>query len=627
MPEDLGMGLVFDRQALVAPFDGGTHVLTYRSEFSLRGRSVHLLLDRLVPLLDGTRTVETLTAGLDPERASMVVTLLDELIGRGVVRDGAPAPPEAGGTEATGPAEELLPLVESATDDPVAAVRQYLGRKAVVVGRGKFADAVAAAVDRAGLSDVVRTDALCQAPDAAIVFAVTDDPDEAAAEFRDGVPADVLVAQAVVTARTAWLVHATGRAGWTSVWRRLRAWGHRPARACRIDAQATAVLSAQLTRGAFLHAVRPVAQDQATVTSVDLGSFETRGHTYLWHPFDGPAGGRPGVAGQVDPKSFSRAAIGALGEDVGVMTKPSEDDFPQVPLRICRVRVCDPVGLAGAPADVMACATDFTTARHRAALKGFAVYSSRMVDPRRLSTADGRAMPTGGDFDAAVADLATGRISGFVRGFDLGDQERIVPVDARDVFPVLRGAEGSRCPGVAAGYDWTSAVDEGLLSCCREIVLDEAADGQPGRFEDLAGSGLPATADRTVALVRAIVQADVRMLGVRNALALPTVACLVDSSICLESGYTFADALDRALERALMQVQVSGPAVRDIELDPGSVPPSGRDPIAAIPYSGRGRLVAALARSGRRAIAVPLDHDRHVGRIMPYAVRVVVVDD
>lgn len=621
------MGLVFDRQALVAPFDGGAHVLTYRSEFSLRGRSVHLLLERIVPLLDGTRTVETLTAGLDPERASMVMTLLDELIRRGVVRDGEAAPPEAGGTEAVGPAGELLPLAESATDDPVGAVRRYLGRKAVVVGRGGLADAVAAAVDRAGLSDIVRTDALCRAPGAAIVFAATDDPDEAVAGFRDGVPADVLVAQAVVTAGTAWLVYETGRAGWTSVWRRLRAWSHRPALAGGINTQAAAVLAAQLTRGAFLHAVQPVAQEQATVTSMDLGSLETRVHTYLWHPFDEPAGERPGAAGPVDPESFSRAAISALGEDVGVMTKPSEDDFPQVPLRICRMRVSDPVGLAGSPADVVAYAADFTTARHRAALKGFAVYSSRMVDPRRLSTADGQAMPTDGGLDAAVANLAAGRISGFVPGFDLGDEERIVPVDARDVFPVLRGDNGLRCPGVAAGYDWTDAVDEGLLSCCRKIVLDAAADGRPGRVEDLAGSGLPASADRTVALIRTIVQADVRVLGVRNTLALPTVACLVDRSICLESGYTFANALGRALERALMQVQVSSPAVRDIELDPGAVPPSGRNPIAPTPDSGRGRLVAALARSRRRAIAVPLDHDRYVGLIMPNAVRVVVVND
>jgi SagB-type dehydrogenase family enzyme len=96
----------FIRELAVVPFEEGVLFVGGERPQVLRGRSARGIMERLVPLLDGTRTLAELAVAsseLTAEQARDVVSLLHS---RGLLEDGAPAP----------------------CDGIVAEVGQYLGR-------------------------------------------------------------------------------------------------------------------------------------------------------------------------------------------------------------------------------------------------------------------------------------------------------------------------------------------------------------------------------------------------------------------------------------------------------------------------------------------------------------------
>src|ERR1043165_5830313 len=73
--------------AYLAESEDGAYLLTHRGPVQFTGRTVHQFIERLAPSLDGSRTLDELTAGLAPERADAVRKLVGMLLDRDVVRD------------------------------------------------------------------------------------------------------------------------------------------------------------------------------------------------------------------------------------------------------------------------------------------------------------------------------------------------------------------------------------------------------------------------------------------------------------------------------------------------------------------------------------------------------------
>ncbi|MFC4585740.1 YcaO-like family protein [Sphaerisporangium corydalis] len=151
------MGLLLRPDAYYAETSDGAYILTHHGASAFTGRSVHSLIDRLAPFLDGRHTLAELTADLPAERADLVRKLVTTLIERDVVRD--TAPDVASGA---GPLRPEAGFVGYFRDFPDAVFRQYEDKVTLVVGAGRLCRAVAVAAVRSGLGQVrVVTTAEC----------------------------------------------------------------------------------------------------------------------------------------------------------------------------------------------------------------------------------------------------------------------------------------------------------------------------------------------------------------------------------------------------------------------------------------------------------------------------------
>lgn len=631
------MGLLLRPDAYYARTPGGAHVLTPDGECGFTGRTVYELIDRLAPLLDGSRSLDDLTAGLSAERQEMVRSLITALADHSIVGEAGPG------------------------SGPGAALARYQETVTVVTGTGRLSEAVVAAAVRSGLRNVHAVAGLGSAlPDGTgLVLHAADVPvpEQARRLGRLCGAAGVAFAQAAVAGDRAWFTAPAdggGGAGWASGARRLAAL--RPG--ATDSPAALGGLEARVVASQFVQAA--IGPGGSGITSVSLTDLSSQAHALVPHPFELPApGGEADLAARVavlrngarfDDERFSRHAFRCADDHVGVFTPPGERDFSQIPLHVCEARVSDPAGLLGAGSvpRVTGAALDFATARYRAALAAFATYGSLMVDPRRVRTGTAAGQPAGpcSDPDQALAALRAGGLAGFVAGYGLADGATAL-VDVARVFPALRTpAVPYVAPaGTAAGYDWDEAVVAGLLSQCLRITADEAAAAAaPFPRLDLPGAVLGERGDRYRALLEGLPE-PVTVYDITGPLGVPAVVCYLGTvPVSSASGLSAADAVTDALQRLVLWQQsreagqpgYAPPPVRGLPArlrghitvalrggrggDAGAG--AGEDAGAAV-----GALAGALLARGHRAVAVPLDHDPGVSALMPYIVRVVIAGE
>lgn len=612
------MGLLLRPDAYLAESSEGAYLLTHEGPVVFTGRSVHQLIERLAPYLDGRHTLAELTADLADDRADAVRKLVGMLVDRGVVREVDRAEPA--------PARPEARYLGYFHDAPARRFEQYQDTATVVLGDGPVAEAVARAAARSGLrdvraslagADVVLGDGPAAAPRSGLrdvrSSAGTDSADlvlHVSTEFEDAERLEQLhpgwLAQVVLRGAHAWLgVTAPGARLWGSVRRRSDARPAEPGGSTPGGAAVT-VLANRLVHAAF-RVLTGLDEPWGTrIVRIDLSTLEEEAHRVVPHPLAGPAAeptriepGRPSL----DQETFSRQAIACADDRIGLFGEPTERDLAQIPLRVCEVTVSDPAGLLGpgAPTPVVTGAgLDFPTARYRAALRAFACYGSLMVDRRRLR-------------------------DGSVTGYDLVSLEP-VPVAATLAFPALDGATVPPV-GAAAGYSWPQAIEAGLAEHCRQLTIAELST--PRARIDLPGAELDAAGERYRDMLAAIGQ-PVTVHDITGATGVPTFLSYLDGwPAGCASRLAAADALTDTLEQTVLHYQARKEGQADY------VPPSAPElpgrlavPVAPLPASvDLATAVAALRAHGHRPVAVPLDHDPEATRIMPYTVQVVLLDD
>jgi hypothetical protein len=587
--------------AYLAESEDGAYLLTHRGPVQFTGRSVHRFIEQLAPYLDGSQTLDELTAGLATERAEAVRKLVGMLLDRDVVRDMDRVSPAT-------PARPEVAYLGYFDDDPVRAFERYQSMRALVLGEGPVASAVAQAAARSGLRDVVMSSTM----DGSGVDLVL----QVSAEFGQ---AEWLEqrhrgwhAQVVLRGGQAWLGITGPDAAelWGSARRRLEARHRVETDGREIGTAAITAVAARLVHGVFRAITRLDEPRPDRLTRIDLSTLDDQAHTVVPHPLARPVTpARPDTpAAELDPETFSRQAAVCTDDVIGPLGEPSERDLAQIPLRVCEITVSDPVGLLGAdaPAPVITGAgLDFATARYRAALRAFACYTSLMVDRRRVR-------------------------EGRVTGYALESMDP-VPVPVWLAFPVLDGAAVPYVPpaGVAAGYSRFEAIETGLVGqCLRLTVADLSTKEQPVRPIDLAAVSLGAPGDRYRAMLAAIGH-PVTVYDITGSLGVPTFLCYLNGQpAACASRLDGLAALTDTLEQTVLHYQATenGQAEYAPPQAPALVTRAG--PVTALPASvDLPTAVQALTRLGHRPVAVPLDHDQELNTIVPHTFRVVLLND
>ena len=582
----------------------GLTFLTHHGPVSFEGTSIAAWLDRLEPFLDGRFGLEDLAARLDDRHRPMLERVVGALIEAGVVRELEDEPSVGGGT----PEERYLGYFRESAD---AALRDYRRRTVLVVGEGPLAGAVALACERSGAASVVSADAEPPDGDAGdIVLLVSDGLDlPLVRRVRERCAGSLIGYAAHLGDRAVLGPVASTVADGASGRRRLAALRPGPTDAPAPPAEHLTVVANQLVQRVFRAATGADDAERDRLTSIRYADLETAHHAFLTHPLERPPGGGAASPGErLTEEELSRRTAPLVDDHAGVFAEISQRGYAQFPVHVSEAVVADPMALAGGPVRVVGAGPDFAAARYDAALRGYAVYGSLAVDPRRLSGET-------------------------VRGVRLLDgTSRDVP--ARQAFPVLDGAIRTwRVLGAAAGYSWEHAVERALLDHCRALAvaaLHSVCEPLPSlALDDME---LDPLGDRYRALLHATGD-PVTVLDLGGLLGVPGV--LVRSGphgtvgVCAV-GTSVGAALRDALERSLLGYQSrrhAEPAYAPPTLDP--LPPHLSGPFRRRPDDAPltlDRLAAAVAATGRDPVVVPLDHDPEVTRRMPNLLQVVLAD-
>lgn len=628
------MGLLLRPDAYYAESPDGMYVLTHHGPLSFTGRTAFHLLHRLAPLLDGSHDLDRLTADLDPDRHAAVAKLVTSLVDRGVIRE-IDDDPATGGHDG--------PLFTYFMPSGAAAFDEYRNRTTLVLAGQPWRESIVTAAGRAGLLDIrvagVVDDVDDRLDDVDLVLHAFDGAGAEGALALDQMCAErgIRAAYVMHDGGRAWIGHSAPdeRGGWSSGWLRLRAHGTEPADAEPPSAFATTVVAAQLVRGTTAPA--QAMADRLTVVDLSSGGSETV--AFLPHPFTrrsvrtSRSDGLTRLAElrhgrRLTDEEFSKRAVACRGDRLGVFTAPTERDFTQIPLQVCEVDVSDPAGLRGGTARVTGAGIDFSAARHSAAMRALARYAWGMLDPRRISVADG-SLPAD-PFDALDA-LRTGNAVGYVYGYRLTDDEPQL-VDAAHAFGLGDTTAAPLPPaGVATGYDWDEAVAAGLIAHAQRVTASEIPTAAaPFARIDPAGVDIGPVGTRCIGSLEATGE-HVSVYDVTGSLGVPTVICCLDHAPAgCASGLDLGEAVSGALFQALLRHQSHENG------QPEYAPP----PCPGLPGELRGQLrrqpidhartgagvAAAFADRGTAPIAIPLDHDAEVFAVLPFIANVVVPD-
>ncbi|MEU6480411.1 hypothetical protein ABZ858_26720 [Streptomyces sp. NPDC047017] len=353
-------------------------------------------LDRLTPFLDGTRTVGQLLDGLDGDRRTTVLRVLQLADRHGLLADQSD----------TGPDRRAAAY----------ARLRVLVLGAVTGGAGALAEALRltglAAVTPVAGHAAARTAVAAGGHDALLLLAAGDDARSVARLDEDCRAHGLWCAAAVRDAESWWLgptlspgpERAPG--GWLGAWLRVHgteAVAPRTPQRTYADVEFAATLLAHHFHRAFL-APSPSpslsAEDEPDpLTRLDTTTLTTTRHPCLPHPAALPAAPesaarflariaalRDGPA--VDAEEFSRRAAGCVDPRGGLLAELDEGALPQFPRHASRALVRDP-RTGRAEHRVHATGPDFTTARLRTARRALALYALLALDPRRYVLASG----------------------------------------------------------------------------------------------------------------------------------------------------------------------------------------------------------------------------------------------
>ncbi|TWF91163.1 putative thiazole-containing bacteriocin maturation protein [Kitasatospora viridis] len=618
----------------------------------LKGASTYEWIQRIAPLLDGTKTLGELCASVPESSRAALAKLVLVLLGKGYVKNALEDRPHTLTAELTKAYAANIAFIEYFTDSPELRFEGYRDSRVVLAGSGPLLQALTNSQLRAGVRTCVLApfaespfdrdrvaehlaaaqeqdpqqrigylDANAErldlvAADADMVLHVTDRPMVERARLLPAaaVAAGAAFAQAVVAGDEAWIGPVIGKnddpTAWESAWRRLCALTFDLAGADLADhpeaapseflrGPTVALVANQLCFAAFRHLV---GIDQGAgadrLVRFDLETLETATHAFQPHPLalpavpDDPARlAALAAAAPVDDEELARRAVDCVDPRTGLFAEVTERDYEQLPLFVSEVLVSDPVGLAGGPFPVHGCGDSVIESRQRAVRHAFERYAAVMVDSRKGDRLTG-------------LDVRTGEP---------------VAVDAAQVFPARTAASGS---------DWPEAVRAAVVAAATEGVaaaLSTATDPLPRL--DLDGAELTERAARYRKLLE-IVEESFEVHDLSALLGLPTFAFTTpQGTVAYTSDLEVCVALEQGLEQTLLAYQS-----RSAD-QPGYAPA----PVPELPEHLRGEtaarpvsvtldeVVARLAGDGGRVVAVPLDHDPALARLCPFVVRAVVV--
>jgi bacteriocin biosynthesis cyclodehydratase domain-containing protein len=477
--------------------------------------------------------------------------------------------------------------------------------------------------------------------------------------------------QAVVVGDQAWigpLVSAEAQGCWECAWRRLQAnlarCGAQPSHSALQDAPPLAeshcLSMAELTSIAsrmllalFSSGLQDGGQAAGSLSVLHLATGLSERHTFFPHPQcqacqhpEAPTDAQfleqihqlehwPAIEWDSLQPLLSDAMLDAR---LGFFTIREDEICSQAPLAIYTATLSDPTLQRSQP-DVLRVAVprgEIEDARLLVAGDACARYAASMGDPRRLFplSAEPSHWRPALSADQTAAICASSDQQLWTRALDLQTRQ-VCPVPAAHAFPALFAPDQASLPGVAWGLSWEEAMCRALLDWCTALTVEELRMAcQAYARVDFASFCLPAAVLHLYHVLQKVSAQGLAVYDVTGSLRVPTFAtCMGERVVAYTTACDPAQALGLGLQRALQcwQAQQCRPQV-DVGAPVPDLPLALRGRQLSVPHSSlpeswlarRAWLVCRLQASAFRALALPLDHDPVLTRVLPFLVRVLV---
>lgn len=392
-----------------------------------------------------------------------------------------------------------------------------------------------------------------------------------------------------------------------------------------------------------------VRKNTGMIVSIDLKTLTSSNHSFAPHPHCQACQHPSALTEEAfdekleqtrrrmpgDLATFSKQAARCFDTRTGIFTSIDEGGFEQIPLAVCKVTVSNPAGFK--PRTVIAVGRNFTIARQRATRRACEVYASTLVDIRCLVTEKTpEVLPRELFLLPAFPVSAT---DAWTWALDLDTQQRCL-VPASLVFPSLQQREPIAPAeyGIGSGFSWSEAAARALLDWARYLTIAQLnADRHFSRKVDLSSLSLTSEGDHLLSLL-ATVEAQPDVYDITGSLGIPTFAiCAGTRTIAYSTHWDTVEALVGGLELALRQYQSEQAQQPEYAVEPvpqllisRSANQSTQLRCVSAPHEWSSRLAWLVQRfreNGWLAIITPLNHDPTLVEVLPFLVRVLLMQE
>lgn len=415
--------------------DGGVYLRNNFLSFRLKGKTIAKWIEKLIPMFNGTHTLEELTAGLPKAYKEQVYKIAETLYQHGLVRDVSQDIPHQLSQEIQQTYASQIEFIDYFGGSGAYRFQCYRKSKVLAIGSGSFFVSLVASLLESGLprfymliTDTMPTnrkriqeledhkrkvdrEVLLEEvaydkekgwweviqPFEAILY-VSQDGDVEELKTLNAIckEAKKLFLPAICHKQVGMagpLLHPDTEGCWESAWRRIHSTVFD--KGSQLQQAYSATAGALLANVITFELVKKITGiDNATQTKpfflLDLKTLEGNWHSYLPHPF---VSGFPQITRvenidqllQKDEKKngniltfFSQLT----SPEAGIFHQWEEGDLPQLPLSRCKVQVVDPLskGPAKLLPEMIVSGLTHEEARREAGLSGIEAYVSRMVE-------------------------------------------------------------------------------------------------------------------------------------------------------------------------------------------------------------------------------------------------------
>lgn len=608
------------------PGPDGTYFHNARGWYKLTPKIPYGLVERVVPLLDGTRPMDALTHNLSQAQSNAVGYFVQMLSEHGFVRDqstdqSAIKPDIArtyqrelafletlgeSPTARFGLFREARVLIDAAVMlEPVLTGLWSLGLKSVQVAGGEGTVLRRLTQTRAAGDAEQTAIAVGQIDSLALggfdlVVQIAADTERARRLATHCTAAGVFLLQGVLSLEEAWL-QLPNRETFDalSFWERSRL--EQNASVLKVEqawrGPRGVVISNLVAHHAFCFLTNCVQKNSAALR-LNRSTFESTKHRIVPHMVQRTVGIRSQDEARQDfavlmatettsEDGFSKRAARLIDPKLGVLSELNEHSYTQMPLNIAQALARD--ARDGSPLPAFGVATDFAGARVRAAMRALELYAATAFDERRFRLDRGVE-------SVWALDLVT-------------QQPRLIP--AQVAFPRLNGVQPSSVtmPGLASGLNWQSALKASLLALLMNRTMLEQAPLDVARLDlDVALTDSQALRYRKILLEMDTEVRVVSVLGQYGGL----IALIGDKPVAIWADTDPQLALRGLLERCVQYQQSllhKEPDYRP-EPIPNSLEMRSVSGVARLEQeNGIEGLIGFFERNGYHPCVMALDHD------------------